>query len=39
MLKELTIHAAYAIAKERYAEMGIDTEAVLEQLKNFHPNK
>lgn len=36
MLKELTIHAAYAIAKERYAEIGIDTEAVLEQLKNFH---
>lgn len=36
MLKELTIHAAYAIAKERYAQLGIDTEAVLEQLKNFH---
>ena len=27
---------AYALAKERYAASGIDTEEVLEQLRNFH---
>lgn len=27
---------AYEIARERYAELGIDTEKVLEQLQNFH---
>ncbi|MDD6472222.1 MAG: L-rhamnose isomerase [Bacteroidales bacterium] len=27
---------AYQIAKARYAEMGIDTEKVLEQMQNFH---
>lgn len=27
---------AYALAKERYAAIGIDTEEVLEQLRNFH---
>ena len=27
---------AYAIAKERYAAYGIDTEKVLEQMQNFH---
>ncbi|MGM9757030.1 MAG: L-rhamnose isomerase [Candidatus Cryptobacteroides sp.] len=26
----------YALAKERYAAIGIDTEEVLEQLRNFH---
>ncbi|MBQ3207890.1 MAG: L-rhamnose isomerase [Bacteroidales bacterium] len=36
MMKETLIHQAYEIAKERYAELGIDTEKVLEQLQNFH---
>ena len=36
MIKELTVHAAYAIAKERYAQLGIDTEKVIEQLRQFH---
>ena len=27
---------AYQIAKARYAEMGVDTEKVLEQMQNFH---
>lgn len=27
---------AYAIAKQRYAEIGVDTEAVLRQLQDFH---
>ena len=35
-MKETLIHQAYEIAKERYAEIGIDTEKVLEQLQNFH---
>lgn len=35
-MKETLIHQAYGIAKERYAELGIDTEKVLEQLQNFH---
>lgn len=35
-MKNLSVHAAYAIAKERYAEIGIDTEQVLHTLKNFH---
>ena len=35
-MKETLIHQAYDIAKERYAELGIDTEKVLEQLQNFH---
>ena len=35
-MKETLIHQAYEIAKERYAELGIDTEKVLEQLQNFH---
>ena len=35
-MKESLIHQAYEIAKERYAELGIDTEKVLEQLQNFH---
>ena len=30
-MKESLIHQAYEIAKERYAELGIDTEKVLEQ--------
>ena len=35
-MKETLIHQAYEIAKERYAELGIDTDKVLEQLQNFH---
>lgn len=35
-MKEQTIHSAYALAKERYAELGIDTEQVLQQLQDFH---
>ena len=35
-MKETLIHQAYEIAKERYAELGIDTEKVLEQLQNLH---
>ena len=35
-MKETRIHQAYEIARERYAELGIDTEKVLEQLQNFH---
>lgn len=30
------ILAAYEIARERYAEFGIDTEKVLEQMDGFH---
>ena len=36
MIRTLTTHAAYAIAKERYAELGIDTEQVIDTLRNFH---
>ena len=35
-MKDSLTHKAYEIAKERYAELGIDTEKVLEQLQNFH---
>ena len=35
MSKE-TVKQAYAIAKERYAALGVDTEKVLDQLQNFH---
>ena len=35
-MKETLIHQAYEIAKERYAELGIDTEKVLQQLQDFH---
>ena len=35
MKKEL-INKAYEIAKERYAEFGIDTEKVIAQLQDFH---
>lgn len=30
------VNQAYELAKERYAALGIDTEAALEQLQNFH---
>ena len=35
-MKEALVKKAYEVAKERYAEIGIDTEKVLEQLQNFH---
>ena len=35
-MKEELINTAYAIAKERYAEVGVDTEQVLRQLQDFH---
>ena len=35
-MKEITIHQAYKIAKERYEAIGVDTEKVLDQLQNFH---
>ena len=35
-MKENLIHQAYEIAKERYAELGVDTEKVLQQLQDFH---
>lgn len=35
-MNELKLHQAYELAKERYASLGIDTEAVLAQLQNFH---
>ncbi len=36
MSKEQLVKKAYEVAKERYAEIGIDTEKVLDQLQNFH---
>ena len=33
-MKEATIKQAYEIARERYAELGIDTEKALETLQN-----
>lgn len=35
-MKSENITKAYAIAKERYAELGIDTEKVLQQMQDFH---
>lgn len=35
-MRQELINQAYAVAKERYAEIGVDTEKVLEQLQNFH---
>ncbi|MDO4158968.1 MAG: L-rhamnose isomerase [Prevotellaceae bacterium] len=35
-MKEELINKAYELAKERYAELGVDTEKVLEQMQNFH---
>lgn len=35
-MNEQNIHQAYAIAKERYAETGTDTEEVIRQLQDFH---
>lgn len=35
-MKSESISKAYSIAKERYAEMGVDTERVLSQLQDFY---
>ena len=35
-MKEELVKKAYEVAKERYAEIGVDTEAVLSQLQDFH---
>ena len=35
-MKEKLINQAYEIAKERYANIGIDTDKVLEAMQNFH---
>lgn len=35
-MKETLVHKAYEIARERYAEFGVDTEKELENLQNFH---
>ena len=35
-MKEELIKKSYEIAKERYAEIGIGTDKVLEQLQDFH---
>lgn len=35
-MKEELINKAYGIAKERYAEVGVDTDKVLGQMQDFH---
>lgn len=35
-MKESSVKQAYEIAKERYAETGIDTEKVISELQDFH---
>lgn len=35
-MKEEMINKAYEIAKERYAELGVDTEKVLNQMQDFY---
>lgn len=35
-MKEELVRKAYEVAKERYAEIGVDTEKVLNQLQDFH---
>ena len=35
-MKTELVSKAYEVAKERYAEIGIDTEKVLKQLQDFH---
>lgn len=35
-MKEEMVRKAYEVAKERYAEIGVDTEKVLKQLQDFH---
>lgn len=35
-MKETLVKQAYEVAKQRYAEIGVDTEAVLKQMQDFH---
>ena len=35
-MKEELVRKAYEVAKERYAEIGVDTEKVLKRLQDFH---
>ena len=35
-MKDQQVVKAYELARERYAELGIDTEKVLSQLQDFH---
>ena len=35
-MKEELIKKSYEIAKDRYAELGMDPDKVLEQLQDFH---
>ena len=35
-MKETLVKQAYEVAKQRYAEYGVDTESVLRQLQDFH---
>ena len=35
-MKETLVKQAYEVARQRYAELGIDTEKVLDQLQDFH---
>ena len=35
-MKEELVNKAYEVARSRYAEIGVDTEAVLKQLQDFH---
>lgn len=35
-MKEELVKKAYEVAKERYAELGVDTEKVLQQMQDFH---
>ena len=35
-MKESLVNQAYSIAQQRYAEIGVDTEAVLKQMQDFH---
>ncbi len=35
-MNEALVLKAYEIAKERYAELGVDTDKVLEQMQDFH---
>ena len=35
-MREQTVHQAYEIAKELYAQIGVDTEKVISQMQDFH---
>lgn len=35
-MKESKIQQAYELARERYAEIGVDTDRVLDQMRDFH---